>query len=148
MDGGGGKGGGMGGGSGREGDWRCNACNNINFSFRTQCNRCQSPRGSDDQSGQVQVPPGGGRGGGGGGKGGGGAMPGQGPGDWRCNACNNINFSFRRACNRCQEPKPSDSGMGGGGGGGPVQGEALQHLALRAQPHFPRNADPEPAPEP
>ena len=42
MDGGGGKGGGK--GSGREGDWRCNACNNINFSFRTQCNRCQKPR--------------------------------------------------------------------------------------------------------
>ena len=144
MDGGGGgKGGGKGGG-GREGDWRCSACNNINFSFRTNCNRCQAPRQAADGGDQVQVPPGGGASGG---KGGGGArsgvMPGQGPGDWRCNSCNNINFSFRRACNRCQAPKPDDAGMaGGGGGGGPVQGEALQHLALRAQPHSPSQADP------
>ena len=26
----------------REGDWICNICNNLNFSFRLQCNRCQS----------------------------------------------------------------------------------------------------------
>ena len=65
---------------------------------------------------------------GGGGKGGG---KGSGrEGDWRCNACNNINFSFRRVCNRCGADKPPDAGMGGGGA---VQGEQLQHLALRAR---------------
>ena len=136
--GGGGKGGGKGGG-GRDGDWRCSACNNINFSFRTNCNRCQSPRYATDGGDQVQVPPGGGASGGKGGGGRSGVMPGQGPGDWRCPSCNNINFSFRRACNRCQAPKPDDAGMGGGGG--PVQGEALQHLALRAPPHSPSQAE-------
>ena len=143
MEGGGGGGGGKGGGKGgggRDGDWRCSACNNINFSFRTNCNRCQSPRYATDGGDQVQVPPGGGASGGKGGGGRSGVMPGQGPGDWRCPSCNNINFSFRRACNRCQAPKPDDAGMGGGGG--PVQGEALQHLALRAPPHSPSQADP------
>ena len=28
-------------GSMREGDWICDLCNNLNFSFRTECNRCQ-----------------------------------------------------------------------------------------------------------
>ena len=111
--GGGGKGGGKGAGS-REGDWRCGQCNNINFAFRTQCNRCQSPRGADSEVVAEGVPPGGGRGGGGGGGGGRGGhtLPGQGPGDWRCPQCNNINFSFRRNCNRCQEPRPENAGMG------------------------------------
>eukprot|EP00899_Mesostigma_viride_P011679 jgi/Mesvir1/20511/Mv12393-RA.1 len=27
------------------------------------------------------------------------------PGDWRCPACHNINYSFRDACNRCEAPK-------------------------------------------
>ena len=26
-------------------------------------------------------------------------------GDWYCNYCNNLNFSFRKACNRCRLPK-------------------------------------------
>ena len=26
----------------REGDWICNFCNNINFSFRNKCNRCKA----------------------------------------------------------------------------------------------------------
>ena len=28
----------------REGDWRCNNCNNLNFSFRNKCNRCGLPK--------------------------------------------------------------------------------------------------------
>ena len=28
----------------REGDWRCNQCNNLNFSFRNKCNRCNLPK--------------------------------------------------------------------------------------------------------
>lgn len=27
-------------------------------------------------------------------------------GDWLCNFCLNLNFSFRKVCNRCKEPKP------------------------------------------
>ena len=26
----------------RKGDWRCALCNNLNFAFRTKCNRCQA----------------------------------------------------------------------------------------------------------
>ena len=28
----------------REGDWRCSNCNNLNFSFRNKCNRCNLPK--------------------------------------------------------------------------------------------------------
>lgn len=27
------------------------------------------------------------------------------PGDWYCKYCNNLNFSFRNACNRCRLSK-------------------------------------------
>ena len=30
----------------REGDWICNKCQNLNFAFRLQCNRCQLPKSS------------------------------------------------------------------------------------------------------
>ena len=32
--------------------------------------------------------------------------------DWTCAKCNNSNFSFRKECNRCGEPKGSNSGGG------------------------------------
>ena len=32
--------------------------------------------------------------------------------DWTCAKCNNSNFSFRKECNRCGEPKNSNSGKG------------------------------------
>ena len=28
----------------REGDWLCQFCFNLNFSFRTFCNRCKAPK--------------------------------------------------------------------------------------------------------
>lgn len=28
----------------RSGDWICNSCRNLNFAFRTLCNRCQKPK--------------------------------------------------------------------------------------------------------
>jgi hypothetical protein len=30
----------------REGDWVCQRCRNLNFSFRTECNRCRLPKES------------------------------------------------------------------------------------------------------
>ena len=30
--------------------------------------------------------------------------------DWTCKKCNNVNFSFRKECNRCGEPKDGQSG--------------------------------------
>ncbi|XP_046801985.1 RNA-binding protein cabeza isoform X2 [Lucilia cuprina] len=50
----------------REGDWKCSSCNNTNFAWRNECNRCKTPK-SGDEGGS-----GGGRGGGGGNYGGGG----------------------------------------------------------------------------
>ena len=32
----------------REGDWTCFNCKNLNFSFRTQCNRCFTPKDISD----------------------------------------------------------------------------------------------------
>ena len=32
--------------------------------------------------------------------------------DWTCTKCNNSNFSFRKECNRCGEPKSGNSGGG------------------------------------
>lgn len=29
----------------RSGDWICNECKNLNFAFRTCCNRCKKPKG-------------------------------------------------------------------------------------------------------
>ena len=28
----------------KEGDWRCMHCKNLNYSFRTLCNRCKIPK--------------------------------------------------------------------------------------------------------
>ena len=30
-------------------DWTCSVCNNVNFSFRTECNRCGAPKGRGGQ---------------------------------------------------------------------------------------------------
>ena len=32
--------------------------------------------------------------------------------DWTCPQCNNSNFAFRDACNRCQAPRPSGANQG------------------------------------
>ena len=115
------------GGNNNANDWTCPACNNSNFSFRNACNRCDAPRPAG----------GGGRGGRNDGGGhqrrddrrdggyrgnqrndrsrGGRQQNGNfNTNDWTCPSCNNSNFSFRTACNRCEAPRPG----GGGGGGG------------------------------
>ena len=33
----------------REGDWICNNCKNLNFSFRVECNRCKLPNGQNEK---------------------------------------------------------------------------------------------------
>jgi len=110
-------------------DWECPKCNNSNFSFRTECNRCGEPRSG-----------GGGRRDGGRGNfdrgsrdrrdGGGRRDSGRGnfdrgsrgrndsnDGDWDCPKCNNSNFARRTECNRCGEPRSGGGGRRGGGRG-------------------------------
>ena len=122
-----------------DGDWDCPKCNNSNFARRTECNRCGEPRGAGGgrrDGGRGNFDRGsrdGGRRDGGrgnfdrGSRDGGRRDGGRGNfdrgsrdsgktfahNDWDCPKCNNSNFSFRRDCNRCGEPRP-----GGGGGGG------------------------------
>ena len=33
----------------RTGDWICNSCKNLNFAFRTVCNRCGLPKPKDQE---------------------------------------------------------------------------------------------------
>uniref|UniRef100_A0A182QDE4 RanBP2-type domain-containing protein n=1 Tax=Anopheles farauti TaxID=69004 RepID=A0A182QDE4_9DIPT len=95
---GGGGGGGGSGGQDREGDWNCGECNNKNFAWRNECNRCKAPKGDGAGSGSD----GGGRGGYGGNRNGGGAG-GRGGGD-------RGSFGGGRG--------GRDGGYGGGGRGG------------------------------
>ena len=92
------------------GDWDCPKCNNNNFAFRQECNRCGEPRGNsggqnNDRGFQRRE---------------------QRPrfdrnersnnrmaGDWDCPKCHNDNFAWRTECNKCGAPKP------GGGQGRP-----------------------------
>ena len=95
------------GGDSQKEDWVCASCNNVNFSWRTECNSCgKSKQGnvkeykssfrdnnrSDNRPDRSR-------------------QENHGRNDWECPSCNNINFSFRTECNQCGKPKP-----GGGGG--------------------------------
>ncbi|KAK7253289.1 RNA binding protein [Aureococcus anophagefferens] len=92
------------GGPGRDGDWPCPNCSNVNFARRDECNRCGECKPMSA---------------GGGGKGGGDHRDrGQGgpkgrrpePGDWNCAACGNLNWKKRLMCNKCGVSKPDGAG--------------------------------------
>ena len=96
------------GGDSQKEDWVCASCNNVNFSWRTECNSCgitkqgnvkeykssfRDNNRSDNRRDRSR-------------------QENHGRNDWECPSCNNINFSFRTECNQCGKPK-----SGGGGGG-------------------------------
>ncbi|MDG1550500.1 MAG: zinc finger Ran-binding domain-containing protein, partial [Candidatus Poseidoniaceae archaeon] len=95
-------------------DWDCPKCNNSNFSFRRECNRCGEPRsggGGDRRDGGRRD----------GGRGnfdrGNRGRNDSNDGDWDCPKCNNSNFARRTECNRCGEPRGSGGGRRDGGRG-------------------------------
>ena len=72
-------------------DWECPKCNNSNFAFRTECNRCGEPKGRGGRSGGRREQK---------------SRKGtHSDNDWTCGECQNSNFSFRTECNRCGAPK-------------------------------------------
>ncbi|XP_023157266.1 zn-finger, RanBP-type, containing protein isoform X3 [Zea mays] len=85
-------------GAGRDNDWECPNCHNINFGFRTVCNmrKCNTPRPANQGSKSDGL------------RGSKAKMP---EGSWKCEQCNNINYPFRTKCNRpqCGAEKPSQT---------------------------------------
>ena len=143
---GGGRGGGRG-GPGRDGDWPCPNCSNVNFARRDECNRC----------GECKPMSAGGGGKGGGdhrdrGQGGKGRRPE--PGDWNCAACGNLNWKKRLMCNKCGVSKPDGAGGNREGRAGgynerqddrdyakpQVEEDGYDEFALRAGPRAFRRA--------
>ncbi|EKX73458.1 zinc finger domain containing protein [Theileria equi strain WA] len=73
-------------------------CGNINFSKRTRCNRCGTPKSTAEH----RVSSGS-----------------QKQGDWSCDQCGNINWARRSNCNICGVPKQPlnvEPRVGRGGG--------------------------------
>eukprot|EP00435_Cladocopium_sp_Y103_P066363 s385_g28.t1 len=75
----------------KAGDWTCPSCGDNVFAWRTECNRCGTPR-----VGQMT-----------------GGATGSRPGDWLCPACGelwqiatDLCFSSRESCKRCGQAKP------------------------------------------
>ncbi|MBI98856.1 MAG: hypothetical protein CMB71_01605 [Euryarchaeota archaeon] len=92
-------------------DWVCAACNNVNFSWRTECNSCgkakegnvkayKSSFRDNNRSNNRRDRP---------------QQERHGRNDWECPSCGNINFSFRTECNSCGKPKPGGNGRSRGG---------------------------------
>lgn len=68
----------------KAGDWTCPSCGDNVFAWRTECNRCGTPR-----VGAMTGGAGGSR-----------------PGDWLCPACGDLCFSSRENCKSCGQAKP------------------------------------------
>jgi len=91
----------------RPGDWSCPSCGNHNYADKMACNRCRTPKAAGMGMGVMGM--------GGMGMGGMSMMPGmmpmmggagqQRPGDWKCFACDNVNYASREQCNKCQVSK-------------------------------------------
>jgi len=89
-------------------DWDCPKCSNSNFAFRTECNRCGEEKGGRGSSSQRNDRRGRDNRGRENRSRGDGRQDNRGnhsDNDWECKECNNSNFSFRKECNRCGEPK-------------------------------------------
>ncbi|GAV74340.1 zf-RanBP domain-containing protein [Cephalotus follicularis] len=74
-------------GEGREGDWECSGCKNMNYAFRLFRNRCKQPRllvDTKTPSNSKWLPR---------------------IGDWICTGCTTNNYASREKCKKCGQPK-------------------------------------------
>ena len=89
-----------------DGGWVCSLCQNYNFYGRMKCNRCNKMKGKEDFEGkplhlqrfdEMSLSEA--------------SSPkkkkvlAERAGDWVCAYCKNLNFSFRKQCNRCLKSK-------------------------------------------
>lgn len=72
--------------------WHCHSCRNFNFEWRSQCNKClkypievMNSLASSVEMKKMKVK----------------KRLVERSGDWTCLKCKNVNFSFRKNCNRC-----------------------------------------------
>lgn len=94
-----------------DGDWTCEDCGNVNFAWRSSCNRCSKNRvysSSKKRKLGTEI---------------GKAAAEKSRGlfsadDWQCNKCGNVNWARRQQCNVCNAPKFGEveerTGFGGG----------------------------------
>ena len=79
--------------------WYCPYCNNFNYESRIKCNRCKKPKNFLDfkniKNNDYNVNKNNCEG----------KIHSDKEGDWICFKCKNINFAFRKICNRCQLSK-------------------------------------------
>ena len=89
-----------------DGGWVCSFCQNYNFFGRVKCNRCDKEKSKDDMEGKPKhllrfddensssdKSPKKKK------------ILAERAGDWVCAFCKNLNFAFRKQCNRCMKNK-------------------------------------------
>eukprot|EP01006_Ploeotia_vitrea_P022047 TRINITY_DN54453_c0_g1_i1.p1 TRINITY_DN54453_c0_g1~~TRINITY_DN54453_c0_g1_i1.p1 ORF type:complete len:360 (-),score=45.71 TRINITY_DN54453_c0_g1_i1:398-1396(-) len=69
-------------------DWQCSKCHDVNFSFRTACRKCQTPKSDGNGAGST-------------------VNSGFKSGDWNC-VCGQHNFAKRTACYSCRRDRTNN----------------------------------------